>query len=164
MYIIESDQYLYHTPPFIDLKGFLMPITLTVSEGLLDPDHEAQVFAALTDALLDIEQLNGNAFMRPNVIGTLHVLPRERVFAGGKAGAAAFVELKLPGVALATPDAKQRFVERATEVVEQAAAGRLTRDRIWVNVVYAADGAWGIAGRAYGNTELVDMIGAAAAH
>ncbi|CAJ9222892.1 Uncharacterised protein [Burkholderia pseudomallei] len=163
MYIIESDQYLYHTP-FNDLKGFVMPITLTVSEGLLEPDREAQVFAALTDALLEIEQLDGNAFMRPNVIGTVHVLPRERVFAGGKAGAAAFVELKLPNVALATPDAKQRFVERATEVVEQAAAGRLTRDRIWVNVVYAADGAWGIAGHAYANTELVDRIGAAAAH
>ncbi|CAJ5343929.1 Uncharacterised protein [Burkholderia pseudomallei] len=139
-----------------------MPITLTVSEGLLEPDCEARVFAALTDALLDVEQLDGNAFMVPNVIGTLNVLPRERVFAGGKPGAAAFVELKLPGVALATPDAKRRFIERATEVVEQAAGGRLTRDRIWVNVVYAADGAWGIAGRAYGNAELIDRIGAAA--
>ncbi|CAM8846171.1 Tautomerase enzyme [Burkholderia pseudomallei] len=139
-----------------------MPITLTVSEGLLEPDVEAQVFAALTDALLDVEQLDGNAFMTPNVIGTLHVLPRERVFAGGKAGAAAFVELKLPAVALVTPDAKQRFIQRATAVMEQAASGRLTRDRIWVNVVYAVDGAWGIAGRGYSNAELIDRIGAAA--
>lgn len=140
-----------------------MPITLTVSEGLLEPDGEAQVFAALTDALLDVEQLHGNVFMEPNVIGSLHVLPPGHVFAGGKAGAAAFVELKLPAVALVTPDAKRRFIERATAVIEQAASGRLTRDRIWVNVVYAVDGAWGIAGRGYTNAELSDSIGAAAA-
>lgn len=139
-----------------------MPITLTVAEGLLAPAAEARVFAALTEALLEIEQLEGNAFMEPNVVGTLNVVPPGRVFAGGKAGAAAFVELKLPAVALATPEAKQRFVERATEVVERVAEGRLARDRIWVNVVYAADGAWGIAGRAYDNAGLAGAIGAAA--
>jgi phenylpyruvate tautomerase PptA (4-oxalocrotonate tautomerase family) len=135
-----------------------MPITLTLPEGLLSRDAEAHVFAELTDTLLDIEQLDGNAFMEPNVIGTVNVVPGERIYTGGKPGAAAFVELKLPGVALATPEAKRRFIERATEVVERAAAGKLARDRIWVNVVYAADGAWGIGGRSYANTELVDAI------
>jgi phenylpyruvate tautomerase PptA (4-oxalocrotonate tautomerase family) len=139
-----------------------MPITLTVPEGLFNPEAEARVFAALTDALLEVERLDGNAFMVPNVIGTLNVVPRSRVFAGGKAGDAVFVELKLPGVALATPDAKQCFIERATGIVEQAANGRLPRERIWVNVVYAADGAWGIAGRGYANADLVDAIQAAA--
>jgi len=141
-----------------------MPITLTVAEGLLTPASEAQVFAALSEALLEIEQLEGNAFMEPNVIGTLNVVPAGRVFAGGKAGPAAFVELKLPAVALATPEAKRRFIARATDVVEQAVGGRLSRDRIWVNVVYAADGAWGISGRAYDNAGLAEAIGAATGH
>lgn len=100
--------------------------------------------------------------MVPNVVGTLNVVPSARIFAGGKPGPAVFVELKLPAVALATPEAKQRFVARATEAVEQAAGGRLSRERIWVNVVYAADGAWGIAGRAYDNAGLAGSIGAAA--
>jgi phenylpyruvate tautomerase PptA (4-oxalocrotonate tautomerase family) len=140
-----------------------MPITVTVTEGLLAPEAESRVFAELTDALLEIEQLHDNAFMTPNVIGTMNVVPPGRIYTGGKPGAAAFVELKLPGVALAAPEAKRRFIERATGVVERAALGRLPRERIWVNVVYAADGAWGIGGRGYDNAALVEAIQAAAA-
>ncbi|WP_321881194.1 tautomerase family protein [Paraburkholderia bannensis] len=139
-----------------------MPITLTVSEGVLSADAEVQTFAALTQALLSVAQLEGNAFMTPNVIGTLNVIPATRVFSAGKPAAAAFVELTLPQIALATPEAKQAFTEKATTILEQAAGGRLTRDRIWTNIVYAADGSWGIAGRAHSNADLVDAIQEAA--
>lgn len=139
-----------------------MPITLTVSEGVLSTEAEAQTFAALTQALLSIAQLEGNAFMTPNVIGTLNVIPAARVFSAGKPVAAAFVELTLPQIALATPEAKQAFTEKATAILEQAAAGRLARDRIWTNIVYAADGSWGIAGRAHSNADLIEAIQEAA--
>ncbi|WP_116135986.1 tautomerase family protein [Trinickia diaoshuihuensis] len=139
-----------------------MPITLTVPENILDPAAEAKVFAELTDALLDIEGLQDNAFMVPNVVGTLHTLPRNRIFSGGAAALAAFVELKLPAVALASPDSKRRFVERATRIVAQASGGRIVPERVWVNVVYAADGAWGIGGQAYDNAALGGAIQAAA--
>ncbi|WP_322053376.1 Tautomerase enzyme [Paraburkholderia bannensis] len=135
-----------------------MPITLTVSEGVLSADAEVQTFAALTQALLSVAQLEGNAFMTPNVIGTLNVIPASRVFSAGKPAAAAFVELTLPLIALATPEAKQVFTEKATAILEQAAEGRLTRDRIWTNIVYAADGSWGIAGRAHSNADLIEAI------
>lgn len=139
-----------------------MPITLTVPEGIFNSDDEAKVFSELTDALLRIEGLQDNAFMVPNVVGTLNILPRNRIFAGGAPAAAAFVELKLPAVALASPEKKQHFVERATEILARAAGGKLVRERIWVNVVYAEDGAWGIGGRAYDNGALGQAIGAAA--
>ncbi|WP_321886243.1 tautomerase family protein [Paraburkholderia bannensis] len=139
-----------------------MPITLTVSEGVLSADAEVQTFAALTQALLSVAQLEGNAFMTPNVIGTLNVIPASRVFSAGKPAAAAFVELTLPQIALATPEAKQAFTEKATTILEQAAGGRLARDRIWTNIVYAADGSWGIAGRAHSNADLVEAIQEAA--
>jgi hypothetical protein len=135
-----------------------MPITLTVSEGLLSPEAEARAFSQLTEALLKINQLDGNPFMEPNVIGTLNVMPKQHVFSDGKPVAAAFVELKLPAIALATQEAKQAFTEAATTILENAAEGRLKRDHIWTNVVYAADGAWGIGGRAFSNSELVDAI------
>jgi phenylpyruvate tautomerase PptA (4-oxalocrotonate tautomerase family) len=135
-----------------------MPITLTVSEGLLPADAEAPVFAELTDALLTVAQLDGNSFMTPNVVGTIHVLPAGRVFSGGRPGPAAFVELTLPAIALATPEAKQAFIAAATTIVERAADGRLPRDRIWANIVYAADGSWGIAGHGYSNAALVDAV------
>ncbi|MGU7769499.1 Tautomerase enzyme [Burkholderia sp. MR1-5-21] len=139
-----------------------MPITLTVPEGLLSPEAEARAFSELTDALLKVNQLDGNPFMEPNVIGTLNVLPKQHVFSGGEPAAAAFIELKLPAIALATQAARQAFTEEAAAILERAADGRLRRDHIWTNVVYAADGAWGIAGRAYSNAELVDAIQQAA--
>jgi len=139
-----------------------MPITLTVPEGLLSPEAEGQVFAGLTDALLEVSQLAGNAFMEQNVVGTINRLPSAHVFAGGKPSAAAFIELKLPSIALATAEAKQAFTERATDVVEHAAKGRVQRDHIWTNIVYAEDGSWGIGGRAFANTDLGEAIGKAA--
>ncbi|EJB06637.1 hypothetical protein Rleg9DRAFT_5584 [Rhizobium leguminosarum bv. trifolii WSM597] len=140
-----------------------MPITLTVPEGLLSPEAEAQAFAGLTDALLDVAGLTGNAFMTANVIGTINVLPREHVLAAGKPIAAAFVELKLPEVALASAEAKQAFIEKAADVVEQAAEGRLKREHIWSNIVYAPEGAWGIAGDSYSNADFVGAIQGSAA-
>ena len=135
-----------------------MPITLTVPEGLLSPQEQAEAFAGLTDAILEVSGLTGNAFMTANIVGSINVLPKEQVLAGGKPVAAAFVELKLPEVALATPEAKKAFIEKATDVVEKAAGGRLKREHIWSNIVYAPEGAWGIAGRSYGNTDLVEAI------
>jgi phenylpyruvate tautomerase PptA (4-oxalocrotonate tautomerase family) len=139
-----------------------MPITLTVPEGLLPPETETEVFAGLTRALLRVTGLEGNAFMTANVVGTLNRLPTDHVFAGGKPAPAVFIELKLPGIALTTTEAKQAFIEAATDVVERAAGGRLRRDHIWTNIVYAADEAWGIGGHAYSNAELVGAIQEAA--
>jgi phenylpyruvate tautomerase PptA (4-oxalocrotonate tautomerase family) len=140
-----------------------MPITLTIPEGLLSPEAQAEAFAGLTDAILGVAGLTGNAFMTANIIGSINVLPKEHVLAAGKPIAAAFIELKLPEIALATPEAKQAFIERATDVVEKAAGGRLNREHIWSNIVYAPEGAWGIAGRSYGNADLVDAITGAVA-
>ncbi|AYG66278.1 MULTISPECIES: Tautomerase enzyme [unclassified Rhizobium] len=139
-----------------------MPITLTVPEGLLSPEAQAEVFAGLTDAILEVSGLTGNTFMAANIVGSINVLPKEHVLAGGKPVAAAFVELKLPEIALATPDAKRIFIARATDVVEKAGGGRLKREHIWSNIVYAPEGAWGIAGRSYDNAGLVEAISGAA--
>lgn len=135
-----------------------MPITLTVPEGLLSPEAQAQAFAGLTDAVLDAAGLTGNTFMTANVIGTINVLRAEHILAAGKPVAAAFIELKLPEIALATPEAKRAFIERATDIVERAAEGRIKREHIWSNIVYAPEGAWGIAGRSYSNADLVGAI------
>ncbi|MGZ2486703.1 phenylpyruvate tautomerase PptA (4-oxalocrotonate tautomerase family) [Rhizobium pisi] len=85
------------------------------------------------------------------------------MLAGGKPVAAAFIELKLPEIALANAEAKQAFFEKATDVLERAAEGRLKREHIWSNIVYAPEGAWGIAGRSYNNAELVGAIQGAVA-
>ncbi|TBC88853.1 Tautomerase enzyme (plasmid) [Rhizobium leguminosarum] len=140
-----------------------MPITLTLPEGLFSQEAQAQALAGLTDALLDAAGLTGNAFMTANVIGTINVLPRDHVLAAGKPIAAAFIELKLPEIALASAEAKQAFFEKAADVVEQAAEGRLRREHIWSNIIYAPEGAWGIAGHSYSNADLVGAIRGGAA-
>ncbi len=123
-----------------------MPITLTVPEDLLSAEAEAQVFAGLTNALLKAPNSATTPSWPPMPIGSINVLPKNHIFAAGAPTAAAFVELKLPAIALATPEAKQAFIEKATDVVERAAKGCIRRDHIWTNIVYAADGAWGIEG------------------
>ena len=135
-----------------------MPITLTIPEGLLSSKAQAHAFAGLTDAILDVAGLTGNAFMTANIIGTINVLPAGHILAAGKPVAAAFVELKLPEIALATPEAKRAFIEKATDVIEQAAEGRIKREHIWSNIIYAPEGAWGIAGHSYSNADLVGAI------
>ncbi|GAA3096527.1 hypothetical protein GCM10010520_47750 [Rhizobium viscosum] len=140
-----------------------MPITLTIPEGILSPAAQAEAFAGLTAALLDVSQLSGNAFMTANVVGSIHTLPAGHVLAAGKPVDAAFVELKLPEVALATAEAKRAFIEKATDVVEKAAGGRIRREHIWSNIVYAPDGAWGIAGKSYANADLGESIARSAA-
>ncbi|TAU60984.1 Tautomerase enzyme (plasmid) [Rhizobium ruizarguesonis] len=140
-----------------------MPITLAVPEGLLSQRAQAQAFAGLTEAVLDAAGLTGNDFMTANIIGTINVLPREHVLAAGEPVAAAFVELKLPEMALVSAEAKQCFFEKAADVIEQAAEGRLKREHIWSNIVYAPEGAWGIAGRSYNNADLVGAIRGAVA-
>ncbi|MBW8789916.1 Tautomerase enzyme [Rhizobium leguminosarum] len=140
-----------------------MPITLTVPEGLLSQEAQAQAFAGLTEAVLDAAGLTGNDFMTANIIGTINVLPREHVLAAGEPVAAAFVELKLPEIALVSAEARQSFFEKAADVIERAAEGRLKREHIWSNIVYAPEGAWGIAGRSYNNADLVGAIQGAVA-
>ena len=135
-----------------------MPITLTIPEGVLTPAEETEAFAALTEALLEVSGLSGNDFMTANIVGSIHTLPRGRVLAGGKPIDAAFVELKLPEVALATPEEKCAFIEKATDIVEKAAAGKIKRQHIWSNILYAPEGAWGIAGRGYANADLGEAI------
>lgn len=135
-----------------------MPITLTVPEGLLSPEARVEAFAGLTEALLEVAGLTGNAFMTDNVIGTIEEVPQDRIFAAGKPVSGVFIELKLPGIALATPEAREAFFAKAADIIERAAGGRIRREHIWSNIVYAPEGAWAIGGRAYDHPALIGAI------
>lgn len=140
-----------------------MPITLYVTENVLSETAEATVFAELTDIFLKHHNLAGNTFLTPNVIGEINTIDRGRSFAGGRRADIAIVELKVPSFALATPAQKQGFVADATAAVVRASDGRLKRDHVWVNMVYAIDGLWGIGGQAYSNDQLLKSVSQAAA-
>jgi len=131
-----------------------MPLTLTATEGILPKGDEQATFARLSDAMLKWHGLADNAAMKPNVVGSIHILPKSHTFSGSQETPAVFVEWKVPSFAFATREIQLGYFEEATRIVHEASGGKHPKDRIWINVVHAVDGAWGINGRALTNAEL----------
>ena len=61
-----------------------MPLTLTLSEGVLPTGVEKHAVARLTDSMLKWHGLTGNTVMTPNVTATVHLLPKGSTFSGGE--------------------------------------------------------------------------------
>ena len=131
-----------------------MPISVQLTEGLLTIKGEREVFARVADALLKVHGLTGNAFMTPNVIGHVVVTPEATSYVGGKPASLAIVEVKVPSFTFTNHEVQQAFVERVTDIIDELKAGTHPRSRTFVNVTYAVDGTWGIAGKAYTNQDL----------
>lgn len=139
-----------------------MPISIQLSQGLLTPAGEREVFSRVADALLQVHGLSGNTFMTPAVIGHVDIYPEEHSYAGGKPQSLAVIEVKVPSVTFPDQSVKDNFVKAATDIIDELKAGKHPRARTFVNVTYAVEGAWGIAGKAYTNADLGMAIGAAA--
>ncbi|SOE95489.1 hypothetical protein SAMN05414139_08368 [Burkholderia sp. D7] len=135
-----------------------MPISIQVTEGLLTREGEREVFPLVADALLRAHGLSGNRFMTPNVIGHLTVSPESGSYVGGKPQSLAIVEVKVPSTTFPNAEVKQAFVGAVTDIVDRLKGGTHPRDRTFVNVTYAVDGAWGIGGKAYSNAEIGEAI------
>lgn len=140
-----------------------MPIQIIATDGLIDPDRQQSAFSQLTNLLLSLHGLAGNDFMTPAVIGEVTSVPAGKTFSAGEPEPIAILALTVPSFVLATPDLKAAWIEQGTDIIEKAAEGKLPRSRIFANISYAVDGGWGIAGKAYSNTDLGDAIQKAAA-
>jgi len=140
-----------------------MPMEIIATEGVFTPTAAQEVFAKLTDLLLELNGLSENEFMAPNIIGEMTIVPKGRTFSGGKATEIAIFELKVPAIVLPTREAQLAWIERGTRIILEAAAGKLDRDRVWGNVVHAVDGLWGINAHAYTNEELGAVLSGRAA-
>jgi hypothetical protein len=145
-----TDQYRY----------VAMPISIQITRGLLTPEGERAIFPRVAHALLEAHGLQDNSFMKQNVIGHLVVSEETSSFAGGKAGSLAVIEVKVPSVTFRDRNSQEGFVATVTDIVDELKAGTHPRSRTFVNVVYAVDGPWGIAGRAYTNEDLGAAIAA----
>ncbi len=139
-----------------------MPLTLTVTEGALPRGTEKQAFERLSSLFLDLAGLSGNRFMDPNVVGSVHVIPREHTFSGSKEAPVVFIEWKVPSFVFTDRKFQEAYIEQATQIIHDMSGGKQPKDHIWVNVVHAVDGTWGIAGKAYTNVELGEAITRAA--
>jgi len=137
-----------------------MPISITLTEGVLAAEQEAVAVAKITEAFLKHHSLGGNAVMTPNVTAHIAVLPKGQTFAGGKPVDGAWVETKTPSFALADHSVQIAFFGEATQILHDLSGGTLPKERIWSNGVHAVDGTWNLDGKAHTN----DEIGAALAN
>ncbi|MDI1275848.1 4-oxalocrotonate tautomerase [Methylobacter sp.] len=135
-----------------------MPLTLTLSKGVLSLGAEKQAVAQITDAMLKWHGLTGNKVMTPNITATVHVLPRESTFSGGKEFSGAWVEWKTPSFAFASREIQQGFFADATNIIHELSGGKQPKENIYVNVVHTVDGAWNLDGQAMTNEQLGEAI------
>ena len=131
-----------------------MPLTLTLTEGILPKGSEKTAFARLSDAMLEWHGLKGNKVMTPNVIGSINIVTKENTFSGLVEAPVAFIEWKVPSFAFATREIQLGYVDEVTNIIHDMSDRKLPKDHIWVNVVHAVDGSWGIAGVAMTNEDL----------
>ncbi|MEZ0067416.1 phenylpyruvate tautomerase PptA (4-oxalocrotonate tautomerase family) [Streptacidiphilus sp. MAP12-20] len=139
-----------------------MPITVTAPRDVLTAAGERAILPQLTDALIEVSGLKGNAFFASVVGGSVHLLAPENIYAGGENRPLVMVELKLPHLGLGTIEARAAFVAAATDIVDALTVPGHRREDTWVNILNAPDGAWGIGGRAYTDADLVAAITAGA--
>ncbi|QGM45229.1 4-oxalocrotonate tautomerase [Methylocystis heyeri] len=135
-----------------------MPLTLTLTEGVLPHGAEKTAIARITHAFLKSHGLAGNKTMTPNVTAHVHLAPKGLTFAGGEPVEGAWIEWKVPSFALADREIQKAFFAEAVQIVHELSGGRLPKSHIWANAVHAADGAWTLDGAAMTNAELVASV------
>lgn len=138
-----------------------MPLTLTLTEGVLPTGTERATFSKLSNCMMKWHGLLGNKVITPNIVGSIHVIPREHTFSGSEETPVVFIEWKVPSFAFSTRDIQQGYIEEATDIVHEASGGKQPKERIWVNVVHTVDGAFGVAGNALTNAQLGEAASAA---
>lgn len=131
-----------------------MPLQLIASEGTFNATAEKAVFKELTALLLELNGLTGNAFMTPNVIGEITIVPADRTFSGGSPAPIVILELKVPSIVLPTRELQLDWIAKATDILVEHSSSQISKKQVWANVTHAIDGLWGIAGHAYTNEEL----------
>lgn len=136
----------------------LMPLTLTLTEGVLPVGSEKLAIAQITEAFLKRHGMAGNKVMTPNVTAHYQVLPKGSTFSGGKEVAAAWVEWKTPSFALADRDVQKAFFADATDIIFKLAGGKVPKENVYVNVVHAVDGGWNFDGHAMTNAEIANAV------
>lgn len=135
-----------------------MPLTLTLTEGVIPAGAEQQAIQQITDSMLKWHGLTGNKTMTPNITAHVNILPQGSTFSGGKEIRGAWLECKTPSFAFATHDIQKGFFEDATNIIHKLSNGRQAKNNIYINVVHTVDGAWNLDGKAMNNAELSDAI------
>ncbi|WP_422359575.1 hypothetical protein [Reichenbachiella sp.] len=131
-----------------------MPITITITKGVIASERHGKVVKEITDSFLEKHGLAGNTVMTPNVTTQLHIQPKNETFSAGEPIEGAWVEIKSPSFALADRKVQQEFFAAVTEIIYKHSDATLPKKHIWTNAVHTVDGSWNMDGIAMTNEEL----------
>jgi hypothetical protein len=137
-----------------------MPLTLTLTEGVLPAGAEKRAVAEITEAFLKHHGLSGNKLMTPNVTAHVNIMPKGSTFSGREEIEGAWIETKTPSFALADHAVQAGFFRDATRIIHDLSGGKLPVECIWANGVHAVDGTWNINGIAMTNAQIVETVSA----
>jgi len=135
-----------------------MPITLTLTEGVMPNDKIAVAVKKLTDSFLEHHGLSAHPIMAPNVTAHVNIIPKGLSFANGVAVDGAWIETKTPSFALANHELQASFFGEATQIVHDLSNGKLPKEKIWTNGVHAVDGTWNINGVTMTNAAIIEAV------
>jgi len=137
-----------------------MPLSLTLTEGVLPKGTEKVAIKRITDAFLKWHGLSGNKVMTPNVTAHLNVLSKDQTFSGGEPlDDGVWIELRTPSFAFTDRKIQQGFFKEATDIIVELSGGKQPRHHIYSNVTHTVDGTWNINGSAMTNEEIGQAIG-----
>jgi hypothetical protein len=140
-----------------------MPITVTAPQGVLTAKGEREVLPRLSATLVEVSGFAGNEVFAAMVGGTVHILPAERIFAGGTNRRVIMVELKLPNIGLATMELRNAFIQRAAAIIDDLTVPGHRPEDTWINILNAPDGGWGFGDVQYTGERIVAAVTAGAA-
>ena len=135
-----------------------MPLTLTLTEGVLPAGTEKQAVSKITEAMLKWHGLTGNTVMTPNVTATVHILPKGSTFSGGEEFLGAWIEWKVPSFAFNDRKVQLGFSEDATNIIHELSNGKQPKNNIYINVVHTVDGTWNLDGKAMTNEQIGEAL------
>lgn len=135
-----------------------MPLTLTLTEGVIPKGSEKDAVSRITHSMLKHHGLSGNTVMTPNVTAHVSVLPRNTTFSGGKEFSGVWMEWKVPSFAFSSKEVQLAHFAEATEIIRELSGGKHPAEHIYSNVIHTVDGSWNFNGIAMTNEEIGDEI------
>jgi phenylpyruvate tautomerase PptA (4-oxalocrotonate tautomerase family) len=110
---------------------------------------------ALAEAMMRWEKVPPIDFFSANTAAFIHELPADSL--SNARGDTSYIRIEvLTPVGILDREKKLGVVREMTDIVAAAAGDPTVADRTWVLISEAPDGGWGINGRAYLNSEIVD--------
>lgn len=117
-----------------------MPLTLTLTEGVIPVGSEKEAVSKITESMLKHHGLLGNTVMTPNITAQVSVLPKHSTFSGGEEFSGVWMEWKVPSFAFASREIQLAHFAEATEIIRALSGGKQPLEHIYSNVIHTVDG------------------------